>query len=35
MRNPFVLLVLGPLWALLLEPRLVPGWARDTSHVFW
>jgi omega-6 fatty acid desaturase (delta-12 desaturase) len=32
MRNPFVLLVLGPLWALLLEPRLVPGWAR--RH-FW
>jgi omega-6 fatty acid desaturase (delta-12 desaturase) len=29
MRNPFVLLVLGPLWALLLEPRLVPGWARS------
>jgi omega-6 fatty acid desaturase (delta-12 desaturase) len=28
MRNPFVLLVLGPLWALLLEPRLVPRWAR-------
>jgi omega-6 fatty acid desaturase (delta-12 desaturase) len=28
MRNPFVLLVLGPLWALLIEPRLVPGWAR-------
>jgi acyl-lipid omega-6 desaturase (Delta-12 desaturase) len=32
MRNPFVLLVLGPLWALLLEPRLVPGWARER---FW
>jgi acyl-lipid omega-6 desaturase (Delta-12 desaturase) len=32
MRNPFVLLVLGPLWALLLEPRLVPGWARRR---FW
>jgi omega-6 fatty acid desaturase (delta-12 desaturase) len=28
MRNPLVLLGLGPLWALLLEPRLVPGWAR-------
>jgi omega-6 fatty acid desaturase (delta-12 desaturase) len=28
LRNPAVLLVLGPLWALLLEPRLVPGWAR-------
>jgi omega-6 fatty acid desaturase (delta-12 desaturase) len=24
-----VLLVLGPLWALFLEPRLVPGWARE------
>jgi acyl-lipid omega-6 desaturase (Delta-12 desaturase) len=32
MRNPFVLLVLGPLWALFLEPRLVPGWARER---FW
>ncbi len=32
MRNPFVLLVLGPLWALLLEPRLVPAWARRR---FW
>jgi omega-6 fatty acid desaturase (delta-12 desaturase) len=32
MRNPFVLLVLGPLWALLLEPRLVPAWARQR---FW
>jgi omega-6 fatty acid desaturase (delta-12 desaturase) len=32
MRNPFVLLVLGPMWALLLEPRLVPGWARRR---FW
>jgi omega-6 fatty acid desaturase (delta-12 desaturase) len=28
MRNPFVLLGLGPLWALILEPRLVPRWAR-------
>jgi acyl-lipid omega-6 desaturase (Delta-12 desaturase) len=27
-RNPFVMLVAGPIWALLLEPRLVPGWAR-------
>ncbi|MDQ6914438.1 MAG: fatty acid desaturase [Actinomycetota bacterium] len=27
-RNPAVMLGLGPLWALLLEPRLVPGWAR-------
>lgn len=32
MRNPFVLLVLGPLWALFLEPRLVPAWARQR---FW
>ena len=32
MRNPFVLLVLGPLWALFLEPRLLPGWARRR---FW
>jgi omega-6 fatty acid desaturase (delta-12 desaturase) len=29
MRNPFVLLVVGPLWALILEPRLVPAWARE------
>jgi omega-6 fatty acid desaturase (delta-12 desaturase) len=28
MRNPVVMLGLGPLWALLLEPRLVPNWAR-------
>lgn len=28
MRSPFVLLTLGPLWALMLEPRLVPRWAR-------
>jgi omega-6 fatty acid desaturase (delta-12 desaturase) len=27
-RNPLVMLGLGPLWALLLEPRLVPRWAR-------
>ena len=27
-RNPFVMLVIGPLWALLLEPRLIPAWAR-------
>jgi omega-6 fatty acid desaturase (delta-12 desaturase) len=32
MRNPVVLLVLGPLWALMLEPRLVPAWARRR---FW
>jgi omega-6 fatty acid desaturase (delta-12 desaturase) len=28
MRNPLVMLGLGPIWALMLEPRLVPGWAR-------
>jgi omega-6 fatty acid desaturase (delta-12 desaturase) len=28
MRNPLVLLGVGPIWALMLEPRLVPGWAR-------
>ncbi|HEY6887928.1 MAG TPA: fatty acid desaturase [Solirubrobacter sp.] len=28
MRNPVVMLGFGPLWALLLEPRLVPSWAR-------
>jgi acyl-lipid omega-6 desaturase (Delta-12 desaturase) len=27
-RNPIVMLVLGPLWALLLQPRLIPSWAR-------
>jgi acyl-lipid omega-6 desaturase (Delta-12 desaturase) len=32
MRNPFVMLILGPLWAMMLEPRLVPGWARQR---FW
>jgi omega-6 fatty acid desaturase (delta-12 desaturase) len=32
LRNPFVMLVVGPLWALMLEPRLVPGWARRR---FW
>ncbi len=32
MRNPLVMLGIGPLWALLLEPRLVPGWARRR---FW
>jgi omega-6 fatty acid desaturase (delta-12 desaturase) len=32
MRNPLVLLVLGPLWSLLIEPRLVPAWARRR---FW
>ena len=29
MRNPLVMLGLGPLWALILEPRLIPGWARE------
>src|SRR5205085_259285 len=28
MRNPFVMLILGPIWAMMLEPRLVPRWAR-------
>jgi len=32
MRNPLVMLGLGPLWALVLEPRLVPRWARRR---FW
>ena len=32
MRNPFVMLVIGPLWAMMLEPRLVPRWARRR---FW
>lgn len=27
-RNPLVMLGLGPIWALLLQPRLVPRWAR-------
>jgi acyl-lipid omega-6 desaturase (Delta-12 desaturase) len=27
-RNPVIMLGLGPIWALMLEPRLVPGWAR-------
>src|SRR3954465_12613244 len=27
-RNPLVMLGLGPIWALMIEPRLVPGWAR-------
>jgi omega-6 fatty acid desaturase (delta-12 desaturase) len=27
-RNPFVMFILGPLWAMMLEPRLVPAWAR-------
>jgi omega-6 fatty acid desaturase (delta-12 desaturase) len=29
MRNPLVMLGLGPLWALMIEPRLVPAWARE------
>lgn len=32
LRNPFVLLTIGPLWALMLEPRLIPAWARKR---FW
>ena len=28
MRNPLVMFGFGPLWALILEPRLVPSWAR-------
>jgi omega-6 fatty acid desaturase (delta-12 desaturase) len=32
LRNPFILLTIGPLWALMLEPRLIPGWARKR---FW
>lgn len=28
MRNPVVLLGFGPLWALIIEPRMVPRWAR-------
>ena len=27
-RNPLVMLGLGPIWAMMIEPRLVPGWAR-------
>jgi acyl-lipid omega-6 desaturase (Delta-12 desaturase) len=27
-RNPLVMLGIGPIWALMLEPRLVPRWAR-------
>jgi omega-6 fatty acid desaturase (delta-12 desaturase) len=29
MRNPLVMLGVGPLWALILEPRLIPAWARE------
>jgi omega-6 fatty acid desaturase (delta-12 desaturase) len=32
MRHPLVMLTLGPIWALMLEPRFVPGWARRR---FW
>jgi omega-6 fatty acid desaturase (delta-12 desaturase) len=32
MRNPFVMLGLGPLWALMIEPRLLPAWSRRR---FW
>jgi omega-6 fatty acid desaturase (delta-12 desaturase) len=27
-RNPLIMLGLGPIWALLLQPRLIPRWAR-------
>jgi acyl-lipid omega-6 desaturase (Delta-12 desaturase) len=27
-RNPLVMLGLGPLWALVIQPRLIPEWAR-------
>jgi omega-6 fatty acid desaturase (delta-12 desaturase) len=35
MRNPVVMLGLGPIWALMIEPRFVPGWARQrfTRHI--
>ena len=29
MRNPLVLLGVAPLWSLMIEPRLVPAWARE------
>jgi acyl-lipid omega-6 desaturase (Delta-12 desaturase) len=32
MRNPLLMLGIGPLWAMVLEPRLVPRWARRR---FW
>jgi acyl-lipid omega-6 desaturase (Delta-12 desaturase) len=32
MRNPLVLFGVGPLWAMMIEPRLVPAWARRR---FW
>ncbi len=28
-RNPVVMLGIGPIWALLIEPRLVPSWAKE------
>jgi omega-6 fatty acid desaturase (delta-12 desaturase) len=28
-RNPFLMLSVGPVWAMMLEPRLVPGWAHQ------
>ncbi len=28
LRNPLAMLLLGPLWALLIQPRLIPAWAR-------
>jgi acyl-lipid omega-6 desaturase (Delta-12 desaturase) len=32
MRNPLVMFGIGPIWAMMLEPRLVPAWARKR---FW
>ncbi len=29
MRNPLVLLGLGPLWSMIIAPRMVPRWARE------
>jgi acyl-lipid omega-6 desaturase (Delta-12 desaturase) len=28
LRNPFVMLGVGPIWAMMFKPRLVPAWAR-------
>ena len=33
LRNPLVMLGIGPLWALLFQPRLVPRWARKRYGV--
>ncbi len=32
MRNPVIMLGIGPLWSLALEPRFIPAWARKR---FW